>query len=94
MNLVHTDGEDYYPVDCRIYAKEMDGKTKNAHFREILLNAKQDKGIQAQTVLFNSWYGSWENLKLVNSLGMVFFTTLKSNRMVSWEEDYVCDIDK
>jgi SRSO17 transposase len=83
VNLVHTDGEDYYPIDFRIYAKEMDGKTKNDHFQTMLLNAKQDKAVQAQTVLFDSWYGSWENLKLVHTLGMVFFTTLKSNRMVS-----------
>lgn len=83
VNLVHSDGEDYYPIDFRIYAKEMDGKSKNHHFRQMLLNAKQDKGIQAQTVLFDSWYGSWENLKLVNRLQMVFFTTLKSNRLVS-----------
>jgi SRSO17 transposase len=91
VNLVHTDGETYYPVDFRIYAKDMDGKTKNDHFREMVLNAKQDKNIQANTVLFDSWYGSWENLKLVNTLGMVFFTTLKSNRMVSLskEDDYI-----
>jgi hypothetical protein len=91
VNLVHTDGDDYYPIDFRIYAKEMDGKTKNDHFREMLLTAKQDKSVQAQTVLFDSWYGSWENVKLVNTLGMVFFTTLKSNRMVSLskEEGYI-----
>ena len=87
VNLVHTDGETYYPVDFRIYAKDMDGKTKNDHFREMVLNAKQDKNIQANTVLFDSWYGSWENLKLVNTLGMVFFTTLKSNRMVSLSKE-------
>lgn len=91
VNLVHTDGEDYYPIDFRIYAKEMDGKTKNHHFREMVLNARQTKDIQAQTVLFDSWYGSWENLKLVNTLDMVFFTSLKSNRMVSLskEEGYI-----
>ncbi len=63
VNLVHTDGESYYPVDFRIYAKEMDGKTKKDHFREMVLNAKQDKNIQAKTLLFDSWYGSWDNLK-------------------------------
>ncbi len=91
VNLVHTDGESYYPIDFRMYAKEMDGKTKNDHFREMLLSAKQDKGIEANTVLFDSWYGSWDNLKRVHRLGMVFFTTLKSNRMVSLskEEGYV-----
>lgn len=87
VNLVHSDGEDYYPIDFRIYAKEMDGKSKNDHFQEMLLNARHDKGLQAQTVLFDSWYGSWENLKLVNRLGMVFFTTLKSNRLVSLSKE-------
>ena len=91
VNLVHTDGEDYYPIDYRLYAKEMDGKTKNDHFREMLLNAKQDKNIQAKTVLFDSWYASWENLKRVHRLGMVFYTHLKSNRLVSLskEEGYI-----
>ncbi|MGB7339441.1 MAG: transposase [Phototrophicaceae bacterium] len=91
VNLVHSDGESYYPIDFRIYAKQMDGKTKNDHFREMLLSAKQDKGIQANTVLFDSWYGSWDNLKRVHRLEMVFFTTLKSNRMVSLskEDGYV-----
>ena len=87
VNLVHSDGEEHYPIDFRIYAKEMDGKTKNDHFREMLLTAKHDKGIQANTVLFDSWYGSWENLKLVNNLNMVFFTTLKSNRLVSLNKE-------
>lgn len=87
VNLVYADGEDYYPIDFRIYAKEMDGKTKNDHFREMLLSAKQDKGLQANTVLFDSWYGSWDNLKRVHRLGMVFFTTLKSNRMVSLSKE-------
>jgi len=85
VNLVHTDGDTYYPIDFRIYAKEMDGKTKNDHFREMLLSAKQDKQIQANTVL--CWYGSWDNLKRVHRLGMVFFTTLKSNRMVSLSKE-------
>lgn len=87
VNLVHSDGEDYYPIDFRIYAKEMDGKTKNDHFREMVLNAKQDKSIQANTLLFDSWYGSWENLKLVVRLNMIFFTTLKSNRLVSLSKE-------
>lgn len=87
VNLVHRDGETYYPIDFRIYAKEMDGKTKNDHFREMLLSAKQDKQIQTKTILFDSWYGSWDNLKRVHRLGMVFFTTLKSNRMVSLSKE-------
>ena len=53
VNLVHTDGQDFYPIDYRIYAPEADSKTKNDHFREMLLNAKSDKRIQARTLLFD-----------------------------------------
>ena len=83
VNLVHSDGEVFYPIDYRIYASEQDGKSKNAHFREMLLTAKTDKGLQAKTILFDSWYAGVYNLKLIVRLGMYFVTTLKSNRMVS-----------
>ena len=93
VNLVHTSGEDgdYYPIDFRIYAKDADGKTKNDHFQEMLLRAVGDKQIQAKTVLFDSWYGSWQNLKLVHRLGLTFYTTLKANRLVSLsaEDGYI-----
>jgi hypothetical protein len=35
----------FYPIDYRIYVTEQDGKAKNEHFREMLLNAKNDKGL-------------------------------------------------
>ena len=85
VNLVHTSGEDgeYYPIDFRIYAKEADGKSKNDHFQEMLLRAVGAKQIEAKTVLFDSWYGSWQNLKLIHRLGLTFYTTRKANRLVS-----------
>ena len=83
VNLVHSDGVEYYPIDYRIYAPDYDGKTKNDHFREMLLAALGDKGLQAHTILFDSWYASVDNLKLIERLGRYFVTTLKSNRMVS-----------
>jgi hypothetical protein len=91
VNLVHTDGEEHYPIDYRIYAHEADGKTKNNHFREMLINAVANKQIKAKKVLFDSWYAGWQNLKLVNSLGLSFYTTLKNNRLVSpsIEEGYI-----
>ena len=81
VNLVHTSGEEgeHYPLDFRIYAKAADGKTKNDHFQEILLRAVSDQ-VQAKTVLFDSWYGSWQNLN--DRLGLTFYTTLKANRSV------------
>ena len=55
----------HYPLDFRIYAKAADGKTKNDHFQEMLLRAVSDTRFRP-SVLFDSWYGSWQNLKLVD----------------------------
>jgi len=91
INLVHSDGQDFYPVDYRIYAPEADGKTKNDHFREMLMNAVLDKQLQARTLLFDSWYASVDNLKLIVRLNHFFVTTLKDNRLVSLspEDGYI-----
>ncbi len=93
VNLVHSAGAngDFYPIDYRIYAPDTDGKTKNDHFREMLLHAIADKQIQARTVLMDSWYAGADNLKLIHRLGLIFFTTLKENRLVSLskEEGYI-----
>ena len=93
VNLVHSAGakQDFYPIDYRIYAPDQDGKTKNDHFAEMVRNTLSDKKILAKYILFDSWYASVANLKLVHRLGLIFFTTLKSNRMVSLskEEGYI-----
>jgi len=93
VNLVHSAGakQDFYPIDYRIYAPDQDGKTKNDHFMEMVRNALSDKQILAKYILFDTWYASVANLKLVHRLGLTFFTTLKSNRMVSLskEEGYI-----
>lgn len=83
VNLVHSDGKDYHPIDYRIYAPDQDGKTKNDHFQDMLIGAKKEKGVKANTVLMDSWYDSVPNLKLIHRMGMVFFTTLKDNRLIS-----------
>jgi len=85
VDLVHSSGQpgDFYPIDYRIYAPDTDGKTKNQHFRDMLLNAVANKLIKARTILFDSWYAAAENLKLIQRLDLRFFTTLKENRLVS-----------
>ena len=93
INLVHTRGAegDFFPVDFRLYNPDGaggDGRTKNEHFRDMLVRAKSDKRLQANTVLFDSWYASVDNLKLIHrTLGMCFVTTLKSNRLVSLSKE-------
>ena len=46
-----------------------------------------DKQIQAKRILFDTWYASADNLKLVHRLGLIFFMTLKSNRLVSLSKE-------
>jgi hypothetical protein len=89
VNLVHSAGveQDFYPIDYRVYAPDQDGKTKNDHFADMVINAVFVKKIKAKRILFDSWYASAANLKLVHRLGLVFFTTLKSNRMVSLSKE-------
>jgi len=89
VNLVHSAGvkQDFYPIDYRVYAPDQDGKTKNDHFADMVINAVFAKKIKAKRILFDSWYASAANLKLVDRLGLVFFTTLKSNRMVSLSKE-------
>ena len=89
VNLVHSAGSEkgFYPIDYRIYAPDQDGKTKNDHFSDMLRNAVYAKKLQAKRILFDSWYASAENLKLAHRLGLTFFTTLKSNRMVSLSKE-------
>ncbi len=43
--------------------------------------------MQAQTLLFDAWYASVDNLKLIERLGRCFVTTLKSNRLVSLSKE-------
>lgn len=71
----------------RVYAKDFDGKTKNEHFREMLIQAVANKQVKARNILFDSWYASAENLKLVERLGFTFYTTLKSNRLICREDE-------
>jgi DDE family transposase len=89
VNLVHSAGQDgdFYPIDYRVYAPDVDGKTKNDHFQEMFVNALDLKHLQARTILFDGWYASAENLKLIQRRQRIFFTTLKSNRLVSLSKE-------
>ena len=84
VNLVHTNGKarDFFPIDYRIYSPDTDGKTKNEHFKEMFIRMVTDKQLKAKTLLFDTWYASVDNLKLINRHDWTFFTTLKSNRLV------------
>lgn len=87
VNLVHAYQGDYHPLDFRVYAPDADGKTKNDHFRDMVRQAFEDKGIKAQIILFDTWYAASENLKFIHKLDKIFVTTLKDNRLVSLSKE-------
>jgi hypothetical protein len=89
---VHSSGDgDYYPIDYRIFAPEYEKATKNDHFLAMLKAAFGARNIRAKYILFDSLYASVANLKYIHRQDRIFYTTLKSNRLVSItkEEGYI-----
>lgn len=82
ITLLWTDGDRCVPIDYCVFDKDGDRKTKNDHFSEMLM-AAHNRGFNPEMVCFDSWYASWENLKLCRGLGWHFLTRLKSNRLVN-----------
>jgi putative transposase len=82
VTLLWTDGDSYLPCDYRLYDKAQDSLTKNDHFRALLDTARA-RGFTPTAVVFDSWYGSLENLKLIRDLGWIWLTRLKANRQVN-----------
>ena len=82
ITLLWSDGDRHIPCDYRIFDKAKDKLTKNDHFQEMLKTAKQ-RGFSPRCVVFDSWYSGTPNLKLIRSLGWVWLTRLKENRLVN-----------
>ena len=82
LTLLWTDVDRLVPVDYRLYAKELDGLTKNDHFRAVLTTAR-GRGFRPGCVVFDSWYASLANLKAVRDAGWRWLTRLKGNRLVN-----------
>ena len=83
VTLAWSDGEGVYPTDYRLVdPAEADKKTKNEHFREMLVTAKA-RGLTPRYICFDSWYSSKENLKALRTHGWHFLTQVRSNRRVN-----------
>jgi len=82
ITLLWTDGDRLIPIDYRVYDKAHDGITKNEHFLAMLLTAAA-RGFTPECVVFDSWYASIDNLRLIRDLGWRWLTRLKANRRVS-----------
>lgn len=85
VSLLWTDGDRHIPCDYRIY-DTTDGRTKNDHFGD-MIRVAYARGFQPRCVLFDGWYSSLDNLKLVRGCGWTWLTRLKSNRLVNKERE-------
>ena len=70
------------PCDFHLYDKPLSGKNKNDYFRE-MSGAAHERGFRPSHILFDSWYSSLENLKLVRECGWVCLTQFRCNRRVN-----------
>jgi hypothetical protein len=82
ITLLWSEGESLIPCDWRVFDKPNDGITKNEHFAAMLLTAHQ-RGFSPECVLFDSWYASIDNLRLIRDCGWRWLTQLKANRLVN-----------
>lgn len=93
-SLIWTNDADcHIPIDFRIYDKDSDGKTKNEHFRDMLVLAKY-RGFTPRYVLFDGWYASLDNLKLLDKMDYKWVTQLPKNRVVSTEPKKYSHLDE
>jgi hypothetical protein len=82
ISLLWTEGDRHIPLDYRFYEKSVDAATKNDHFRSMLATAKS-RGFSPQCVVFDGWYSSLANLKLIREYGWIWLTRFKRNRHVN-----------
>jgi putative transposase len=76
---------EHLPVDFRLYSKLTDGKTKNDHFRDMVLLSVHRK-LNPKAYVFDTWYSSVANLKWLNKLNLTWVTWLRKNRIVDHGE--------
>ena len=83
VNLGHSSGEagNFLPLDYRIYAPDQDDQ--DDHLLAMFDRVVAEGQLLARTILFDSWYAGSTHLKRIHRAGWTFFTTLKSNRLVS-----------
>ncbi len=82
VSLLWTDGDRHIPCDYRTFHKP-EGLTKNDHFLGHDPQRPPAHDFHRAAVLFDGWYSSLDNLKLLRGFGWMWLTRLKANRLVN-----------
>lgn len=80
--LLWTAMGEHLPLDYRVYAASLDGKTKLDHAEEMLASAKQ-RGLTPTHVLMDAVYTKLSTLKAIRAHEWHWVATLKKNRVVN-----------
>ncbi|WP_188563933.1 transposase, partial [Hymenobacter frigidus] len=78
---VNPDTDQFWLIDYRLFAPDVDGKTKLDHVAD-MLGQLAPRGVAYRTVLMDSWYATTALFKWLLAAGKTFYCPLKSNRLV------------
>lgn len=90
--------ENWWIIDMRIYAPDIDGKTKLDHVADMLRHTFLHKKIAFKTVLMDSWYSTKNLVMQIEGMKKIYYCPIKKNRKVDdsdGEESYkqACELD-
>jgi len=78
---VNHETNQFWLIDYRLFAPDVDGKTKLEHVAD-MLGQLASRGVAYRTVLMDSWYATTALFKWLLAAGKTFYCPLKSNRLV------------
>ena len=79
---VNPETHQFWIIDYRIFAPEVDQKSKLDHLREMLFNAVHHKQLPFRVVLMDSWYAAKDELLFIELLGKIYYCPVKDNRLI------------
>ena len=79
---VNPDTEQSWIVDYRIYNPDEDGKDKHSHVFDMLRLIIEDKKLDFQYVLMDTWYATKYLMLAIEGFAKTYYCPIKSNRLV------------
>ena len=72
----------FWLINYRLFAPDVDGKSKLDHVREMFDNAIEHKKLPFRAVLMDSWSAAKQLMRHIERSGKIYYCPLKSNRQV------------
>ena len=79
---VNPETNQFWLINYRLFAPDVDGKSKLDHVREMFDNAIEHKKLPFRCVLMDSWYATKELMLHIERSGKIYYCPLKDNRQI------------